>query len=114
MAWNDPDGNDRDPWGGRKDDEGPPDLDEVVRKMQEKLGGLFGGGRPSTTPGRGGSGASPLFWIVLVIGLGILLFYLTFYRIEPAERGVVMRFGRYISTLQPGPNFQMPRVSVTV
>ena len=48
MAWNDPDGNDRDPWGGRKGDDGPPDLDEVVRKMQDKLGGLFGG--------RGGGG----------------------------------------------------------
>ena len=43
MSWNDPDDNDRDPWGNRRNDDGPPDLDEVVRKMQEKIGGLFGG-----------------------------------------------------------------------
>ena len=43
MAWNEPGGgNNKDPWGGRGD-QGPPDLDEVVRKMQDKLGGLFGG-----------------------------------------------------------------------
>ena len=43
MAWNEPGGGDnKDPWGGRGD-KGPPDLDEVVRKMQDKLGGLFGG-----------------------------------------------------------------------
>ncbi len=108
MAWNDPDGNDRDPWGGRKGDEGPPDLDEVVRKMQDKLGGLFGGRRPSK-PGGGGQGASPLLWGIIAIGLAALLFYATFWRIEPAERGVVLRFGKYVDTLQPGPNFQLPR-----
>ncbi len=108
MAWNDPDGNDRDPWGGRKGDEGPPDLDEVVRKMQDKLGGLFGGRRPSK-PGGGGQGASPLLWGIIAIGLAALLFYATFWRIEPAERGVVLRFGKYVETLQPGPNFQLPR-----
>ena len=108
MAWNDPDGNDRDPWGGRKGDEGPPDLDEVVRKMQDKLGGLFGGRRPSK-PGGGGQGASPLLWGIIAIDLAALLFYATFWRIEPAERGVVLRFGKYVETLQPGPNFQLPR-----
>jgi len=110
MAWNDPDGNDRDPWGGRKSDDGPPDLDEVVRKMQDKLGGLFGGGgrRPST-PGASGGGLSPLMWVFVVIGLGVVLFMATFWRIEPAERGVVLRFGKYVDTLLPGPNFQLPR-----
>jgi len=109
MAWNDPDGNDRDPWGGRKGDDGPPDLDEVVRKMQDKLGGLFGGGRrPSTPGGTGGRGNSPFLWGAIAVGLALLLLYATFWRIEPAERGVVMRFGKYVETLQPGPNFQFP------
>lgn len=110
MAWNDPDGNDRDPWGGRKSDDGPPDLDEVVRKMQDKLGGLFGGGgrRPST-PGTNGGGMSPIMWAIIAIGLGVVLFMATFWRIEPAERGVVMRFGKHVDTLLPGPNFQLPR-----
>ncbi len=109
MAWNDPDDKDRDPWGGRKNDDGPPDLDEVVRKMQDKLGGLFGGGGRPSTPGTGGAGISPVMWMVIALVLASLLFYATFWRIEPAERGVVMRFGRYVDTLQPGPNFQFPR-----
>ena len=68
MAWNEPGGgNNKDPWGGR-DDQGPPDLDEVVKKMQDKLGGLFGGGRKGGSSGgsgggRGGSG---------IAGLGIV------------------------------------------
>ena len=41
MAWNEPGSGDKDPWGNRGND-GPPDLDEVVRNMQRKLGGLFG------------------------------------------------------------------------
>ncbi|HIE56212.1 MAG TPA: protease modulator HflK, partial [Chromatiaceae bacterium] len=42
MAWNEPGGGDKDPWGSGGKDQGPPDLDEVVKKLQEKMGGLFG------------------------------------------------------------------------
>lgn len=104
MAWNDPDGNDRDPWGNRRGDQGPPDLDEVVRRMQEKLGGLFG-----KRPGPSSSGDNALIWgIVGLVLLGLLAWEMV-YRIEPAERGVVMRFGQYVTTLQPGPHVRFPR-----
>ena len=46
MAWNEP-GKDKDPWGGRdsgKNNDGPPDLDEAFKKLQDKLNGIFGGG----------------------------------------------------------------------
>ena len=43
MAWNEPGGGDKDPWSGRGREQGPPDLDELVRKMQDRFGGLFGG-----------------------------------------------------------------------
>jgi len=105
MAWNDPGNNDRDPWGGRKNDQGPPDLDEVVKKMQDKLSGLFG--RRGTRPVSGDGW--PIPWLVIVVGLLMLLAYESFWRIEPAERGVVMRFGRYVTTLAPGPHFRFPR-----
>lgn len=104
MSWNDPDGNERDPWGDRRNDQGPPDLDEVVRKMQEKLGGLFGGGRS------GGDGSeNSLIWGVLAVLLLGLLGWDMVYRIDPAERGIVMRFGQYVTTLQPGPSIRFPR-----
>jgi membrane protease subunit HflK len=107
MAWNDPEGSDPDPWGNRRNDKGPPDLDEVVRKMQEKLGRLFGGA--------GGGGGSPsagdnaLVWGVLGVLLLALLAWEMVYRIDPAERGVVLRFGEYVTTLPAGPHIRFPR-----
>lgn len=108
MAWNDPDGNDRDPWGNRRNNQGPPDLDEVVRKIQEKFGGFFGG-RPRPQ-GQGSSGGeNAIVWAVIaIVALGLLMWEVV-YRIDPAERGVVMRFGRYVETLQPGPHIRFPR-----
>ncbi|MBX9609597.1 MAG: FtsH protease activity modulator HflK [Gammaproteobacteria bacterium] len=104
MAWNDPDGNDRDPWGGRRNEQGPPDLDEVVRKMQEKLSALFGGKQRPQPPAD-----NAFVWAVLgVVVLGLLAWEMV-YRIDPAERGVVLRFGRYVSVLQPGPHIRFPR-----
>jgi len=104
MAWNDPNGDGRDPWGDRKGGQGPPDLDEVVRKMQEKLSGLFGGrsGRPS-------KGENGLMWGLIGLLAMALLGWEMLYRIEPAERGVVLRFGEYVTTLQPGPHIRFPR-----
>jgi len=107
MAWNDPDGNDRDPWGNRRNNQGPPDLDEVVRKMQERLGGLFGGRPRPQGDGRGNEAAA--VWAVLSILLVLFLLWEVVYRIDPAERGVVMRFGKYVETLQPGPHIRLPR-----
>ena len=43
MAWNEPGGGDKDPWGNRGND-GPPDLDEAIKKLQNQLAGIFGGG----------------------------------------------------------------------
>ena len=58
MAWNEPGGGNnkgpKDPWGGG--DQGPPDLDEALKKLQEKLGGIFGGSS-GASGGSGGGGA---------------------------------------------------------
>lgn len=107
MAWNDSNDNNRDPWGGRRNEQGPPDLDEVVRKMQEKLGGLFGGRPRASQRPRGDT--PPFIWIALVVLVLAALLYEMFWRIQPAERGVVLRFGRYVTTLQPGPHLRFPR-----
>ena len=79
MAWNEPggDGNKpRDPWGGG--DQGPPDLDEAMRKLRQQLAGIFGGGSGggSTPPGKGLTGG--LFLTILAIAAivwGLMGFY---------------------------------------
>ncbi len=108
MAWNEPGNNGgKDPWGSRDSDKGPPDLDEVVKKVQDKLGGIFGGGggqgRRKTTKG------SPGLIIIILIVAAILIIWEISYIVEPAERGVVLRFGKYHRTLEPGLNFVLPR-----
>lgn len=109
MAWNEPGGG-KDPWGGKGGDQGPPDLDEVVKKLQEKLTGLFGGGK-SSGEGRsnstlGGGSSKAISLILLLILLGWL--FSGVYIIQPAERGVVLRFGAYSETTQPGPHWHIP------
>jgi len=116
MAWNEPGGGNKDPWSGKSGgDQGPPDLDEVVRKLQERLGGLFGGNR---APGDGSSGGgrfgvaggqfSPKI-IGVIIGILLVIWLATgIYIVEPAERGVEMRFGRYTDTTSPGPHWHLP------
>ena len=106
MGWNEsPDGKDKDPWGNRGNGQGPPDLDEIVRKMQQGFGGLFGGKR-SAGPGGGGS---TFTWLLLFFVLVIWLVFDMTYTIDEQERGLVLRFGKYVTTLQPGLNFRFPR-----
>ena len=90
MAWNEPGGGNRDPWGGRGGDQGPPDLDEAFRKLQAQLSGIFGGGRGGGTGGARPSGG--MFGIAA--GAAVLLYFaLGVYQVDEQERGVVFRFG---------------------
>lgn len=115
MAWNEPGGNNKDPWGNKGNDQGPPDLDEVVKKLQDKFGGLFGGrsgggsGGNSDTPGKGSGSSAPkgIGWIVGIVIVAFLGFQ-SFYVVNPAERGVVLRFGAFSSISEPGPHLLLP------
>ena len=120
MAWNEPGGGNKDPWSGKGGDQGPPDLEEVVRKLQERLGGLFGGKRRGSGGDDGGSRGNGGGFPTLPSGIdkktigiaaGVLLvIWLAsgIYIIEPAERGVVLRFGGYVDTTDPGPHWRLP------
>lgn len=95
MAWNEPGGGkDKDPWGGG--DKGPPDLDEAFRKLKQKLGGGAGGGRGElpSIPGN-------IVGIVIAVIIGLWVFA-GFYTVDEAERAVVLRFGRYLETVDQG------------
>lgn len=109
MAWNEPGGSkDRDPWGDRKPDDGPPDLDEVFRKMQEKISGLFGG-KGRRGGGGGGAGGTGGILSLVAILLAVWFAWDSVYIIQQAERGVVLRFGKYVTTLEPGFNVRWPQ-----
>jgi len=111
MAWNEPGGSqDKDPWGGRRKTQGgPPDLDEMIRKLQQKLNALFGGKGKGTGGGTGDSKAPSGIAVIVLAVVIAWLAYDSVYIIQPAERGVVLRFGKYVDTLQPGPSVRLPR-----
>ncbi|MCH5141930.1 protease modulator HflK N-terminal domain-containing protein, partial [Mammaliicoccus sciuri] len=86
-------------WGKRRGD-GPPDLDEIWARFNQKLAGMFGGKGRGTDPGdsggRGGIrqfGNGPLVLIVLVVAVWIAS---GFYIVDAASRGVVFRFGKVV------------------
>lgn len=107
MAWNEPGSGDKDPWGKRGNDS-PPDLDEVIKNLQRKVAGLFGGNSGGSQPpeGAGKAGSVGAGLIAIIILLVWLLSGI--YIIEPAERGVVLRFGQYNHTSMPGPHWRFP------
>ena len=110
MAWNEP-GKDKDPWGGRggRNNDGPPDLDEAFRKLQEKLNGMFGG-----SSGGGGKSSSggfgPLFAIIAVVAL-VLYLGAGVYQVDAKERAVVLKFGAFSEIKTEGLNWNAPFIT---
>lgn len=101
MAWNEP-GNSsgpggRDPWGQKKPSrQGGPDMDEALRAMQERFGRLFGGG----------SSGAVVFAVLLALAWGMM----GIYQVNEQERAVVLRFGVYKETVQPGLHWNPPLI----
>jgi membrane protease subunit HflK len=114
MPWNQPGSNNRDPWGQGNGQNGPPDLDEVIRDLQKKLGGLFGGGGS----GRKGGGKLPSFSSKVIGPIGIILVGLWlatgFYVVEQGQQGVELRFGAYKVIKEAGLRWHIPYPVETV
>lgn len=110
MSWQNNGGDDRGPWGqGPKKGGGggqPPDIDELIRKGQDKFKKAFGGG--GNGGGSGGSGESigggKSYGLII---LGALLFwvYLCIYIVDTDEQAIVLRFGKWVKTADPGIHF---------
>lgn len=84
------------PWGPGGGPQ-PPNLEEMLRRGQERL--------KSVMPG--GAGSSRGIILVLLIALAVWLAS-GFYRVQPDEEGVVLRFGKWVRTTQPGLNYHLP------
>lgn len=115
MAWNEPGGNsnDNDPWGGRRgggDRQGPPDLDEALRKLQDNLSGLFGGRKRRGGEGEGPRGGGLGLLAVAFGALASLWLYNAVYVVDEQEQAVILRFGKYYETVGPGLNIYLPPI----
>ncbi len=109
MAWNDPQ------WGGggNKNSGGPPDLDELWKNFNRRLNELFGnkgGDKEPQPPGVGGNREVNIpGGIGLLLALALLVWLASgFYIVDAGERGVVLRFGKYLETTDPGPRWHLP------
>ena len=99
MAWNEP--GKRDPWQGKKP---PQDLDEMLKRLRDGVGRLFGGGGSG-----GGSGGSA--GIVLIIAFVAIAFWITttaWTKVDATQIGVVLRFGQFDRVLSSGFNLKWP------
>ena len=102
-----------DPQWGKKNNEGPPDLDEILRKLQQKIASLFGfrggNGRPDGVRPMGGDngvvGRGIVFIVLLIVAVWLAS---GFYIVDEGRRGVVLRLGKYLETTMPGPRWHVP------
>ncbi|ADL55279.1 FtsH protease activity modulator HflK [Gallionella capsiferriformans] len=109
MGLNDPQ------WGNNKNNSGPPDLEELLRKLKaqvaillgDKGGGNKGGGGNMPKLGSGGLGLLAVIAVLIWLGSG-------FYIVDASQRGVVLRFGKQVDVTMAGPRWHMPYPVETV
>ena len=104
MAWNEPGGGDKDPWG-KRNNEGPPDLDELLKKIKNAVSEMFGGGGKNgkSKEGDPDMGAFPIY--IFLVLLLVIWCVKSAYKIDEVERGVVLRFGEFHRIMEPGLKF---------
>jgi modulator of FtsH protease HflK len=92
-------GGSKGPWGSGPQSSGPtpPDLEDLLRRSQDRLKGILPGGN------LGGRGV-----VLIVLAAVVVWGFSGFFRVEPDELGVVLRFGKYIRDAKPGLNYHLP------
>jgi len=94
-----------DPGWGNRNNEGPPDLDVVMRQLSRKINAFFGK-KPDPS---GSLDNKPSVAVLPIFGLILLVWIATgFYIVDQGSRGVVLRFGKHVETTMPGPRWHIP------
>ena len=107
MPWNEPGGNNQDPWTGKnKTTNKSNNADEIVKQINQKLSGLFGKGSNNGSDSDGPANHKGLFIILGVLIAGWL--FSGFYMVDAREEALVLRFGAYQSTSGPGLHWHLP------
>ncbi|MFI4938372.1 MAG: FtsH protease activity modulator HflK [Candidatus Berkiellales bacterium] len=114
MSWNEPGDRDdkskkkeKDPWGRQGGADVPPNIDEALRQIQQKLRSLFGGREGPTGFSNKPPATNSRTFSFSIIGLIAFLIYVAsgIFVVQPAEEAVILRFGRYVRTVGPGPHW---------
>ncbi len=106
-----------DPQWGNKNSGGPPDLEEVMRKLNRKIESLFGrfGGGGSKKGGSGNSSGGFAGGVGLIVLIVVLVWLASgFYIVDASQRGVVLRFGKQVEITESGPRWHFPYPIETV
>lgn len=97
------------PWFGQRNNEGPPDLDQVMRDISQKINNLFGKNGGGNNGNRSADNndfnvpVAPIITIIVAIWLAT-----GFYIVDQGSLGVVQRFGKYTTNTEPGPRWHWP------
>lgn len=111
MAWNEPGGGGRDPWGNGNGNS-PPDLDAILKRLTEKVEGFFGGKSGGNSSGNGGQ-SSVLLYVGLVV-VAVLWAVMGTYKIDTKEQVVVLRFGKFLEVKGEGLRWNPPLVDKVI
>lgn len=104
MGWNEPDKG-KDPWSGKQQ---PPDLDEALKRFQAKIRKSFFGGSKQTPDGQNDDTQGPGGGLIvsMLFGIIVILWALSgIFIVDPAEQAAILRFGKYLETVGPGPHW---------
>lgn len=102
-GWKSGNGGGGGPWGQGPGGGSSPDLEDMIKRSQDKVRRAMGGGG-------GGSGAVPglVLFLGAIIGTLIVAWYAFFFEVQPNQQGVVLRFGEHVRTEGEGLHFRLP------